>query len=102
MDVSWLVFAHQVFQSIAGAFELPGMPDFLREEDVRSTYEQLTSATLGDLTWFHLYNGVIWCVVFMRTGARQLRFGEIEQPEDVETLFHCKPLIDRLLDEVGA
>ena len=102
MDVSWLVFAHQVFQSIAKVFELPGMPDFLREEDVRSTYEELTGARLGDLTWYHLYNGVVWCVVFLRTGARQLRFGEIERPEDVEDLFHCKPLIVQLLDEVGA
>lgn len=102
MDVSWLVFAHQVFQSIAEVFELAGMPHFLREEDVRATYEQLTGATLGDLTWFHLYNGVIWCVVFMRTGARQLRFGEIERPATVEDLFHCRPLIERLLDEVGA
>ena len=102
MDVSWLVFAHQVFQSIAGAFELPGMPDFLREEDVRSTYERLTGASLGDLTWYHIYNGVIWCVVFMRTGARQVHFGEIERPDDLETLFHCKPLIVQLLEEVGA
>ncbi|HWU22269.1 MAG TPA: phosphotransferase family protein [Nocardioides sp.] len=102
MDVSWLVFAHRVFQSIAAVFELPGMPDFLREEDVRAAYEEATGATLGDLTWYHLYNGVIWCVVFMRTGTRQIRFGEIERPDDVETLFHCKPLIDQLLAEVGA
>jgi aminoglycoside phosphotransferase (APT) family kinase protein len=102
MDVSWLVFAHQVFQSIAQVFELPGMPDFLREEDVRSTYEQLTGATLGDLTWYHLYNGAVWCVVFMRTGLRQIHFGEVERPDDVETFFHCKPLIEKLLQEVGA
>ncbi|HJQ07138.1 MAG TPA: phosphotransferase family protein, partial [Nocardioides sp.] len=102
MDVSWLVFAHRVFQAIAAVFELPGMPDFLREEDVRASYERLTGATLGDLTWYHLYNGVVWCVVFMRTGTRQIHFGEIERPDDVETLFHCKPLIDQLLAEVGA
>ena len=33
----------------------------------------------------------------MRTGARQVRFGEIEKPDDVETLFHCKPLVERYL-----
>jgi aminoglycoside phosphotransferase (APT) family kinase protein len=102
LDLSWMVFAHQVFESITGMLELPGMPHFLREEDVVATYEQLTGATLGDLTWYHVYNGLQWCIVFMRTGFRQIHFGEIERPDDVESLFHCKPLVERLLDEAGA
>ncbi len=102
LDASWIVFAHQVFQTIAQVFELPGMPEFLSEESVKTTYRELSGVELGDLTWYHLYNAVIWCVVFMRTGLRQVRFGEIEQPDDIETLFHCKPLVERLLAEVGA
>jgi aminoglycoside phosphotransferase (APT) family kinase protein len=102
LDVSWMVFAHQVFESISGMLELPGMPHFLREEDVVARYEDLTGATLGDLDWYHVYNGLEWCVVFMRTGARQIHFGEIERPEDIETLFHCKPLVERYLEKVGA
>ena len=101
LDVSWMVFAHQVFESIASMFELPGMPHFLREEDVLATYERLTGVRLGELTWYHLYNATAWCIVFMRTGARQVRFGEIEKPDDVETLFHCKPLVERYCAEVG-
>ena len=102
LDISWLVFAHQVFETIAGMLELPGMPHFLREDDVRATYADLTGKTLGDLHWYHVYNAVQWCVVFMRTGARQVHFGEIEPPSDVETLMHHKPLLDRLLADVGA
>ena len=102
MDVSWMVFAHLVFESITEVFEMPGMPDFLREEDVKATYAGLTGVELGDLTWFHLYNAVQWCVVFMRTSARQLHFGEIERPDDIETLFHHKPLMERLLSQAGA
>jgi aminoglycoside phosphotransferase (APT) family kinase protein len=102
LDVSWLIFAHRVFQSIAEVMELDGMPDFLAEGDVRETYQGLTGARLGDLTWYHLYNGVIWCIVFMRTGLRQVHFGEIEQPDDIEVLFHCRPLVEELLAEVGA
>ena len=101
LDVSWMVFSHQVFESIATLFELPGMPHFMREEDVLATYEQRTGVRLGELTWYHLYNATAWCIVFMRTGARQVRFGEIEKPDDVETLFHCKPLVERYLAEVG-
>ena len=88
----------QVFESITGVLEMPGMPHFLREEDVKATYAELTGVQLGDLTWYHLYNAVQWCIVFMRTGARQIHFGEIERPDDIETLFHHKPLIERLLD----
>jgi aminoglycoside phosphotransferase (APT) family kinase protein len=102
LDVSWLVFAHQVFESITTTFGLPGMPDFLREEDVVATYERISGVRLRPLSWFHVRNATQWCIVFMRTGARQIHFGEIERPDDVESLFHCKPLAEKLLEEVGA
>ena len=41
-------------------------------------------------------------MVFMRTGARSIHFGEVERPDDIETLFHHKPLMERLLAEAGA
>ncbi len=102
LDLGWLVFAHRVFETIAEIMELPGMPHFLREEDVRATYAELTGVDVGDLTWFTLYAAVQWGVVFMRTGARQVHFGEIELPDEVEGFMHHRPLFERLLDEVGA
>ena len=102
MDLAWLVFAHRVFESIAGALELPGMPDFLREDDVRSTYAGATGVEVGDLSWYQLYDAVQWAIVFLRTGARQVRFGEIEQPDDIESLMHHRQLFEQLLDEAGA
>ena len=100
LDLSWLIFAHQVFESITAVLELPGMPHFLREQDVLATYESFTGVAIGDLTWFHLYNAVQWCVVFMRTGARQIHFGEIERPDDIETLMHHKGLMESILERV--
>ncbi|GAW51582.1 MULTISPECIES: phosphotransferase family protein [unclassified Nocardioides] len=102
LDVSWIVFAHQVFETITGMLELPGMPHFLVEADVVAAYEEIAGVELGDLHWYHVYNAVQWCIVFMRTGARQIHFGEIERPADIETLFHHKPLMERLLGEAGA
>lgn len=102
MDLAWLVFAHRVFESIARVMELPGMPDFLREDDVRATYAEATGVEVGDLSWYQLYDAVQWGIVFMRTGARQVRFGEIEQPDDVESLMHHRQLFEQLLDEAGA
>ncbi|MCW1957056.1 MAG: phosphotransferase family protein [Mycobacterium sp.] len=99
LDVAWIIFAHMVFQELAGLAQLPGLPRVLREQDVRATYQRLTGVELGDLRWFYVYSAVIWCVVFMRTGARRAHFGEITKPDDVETLFYHGSLLKRLLEE---
>ncbi len=97
MDAAWMVFAHMVFQELAGLAGMPGLPDFMREDDVKATYADKTGVELGDLNWFYVYSGVIWCCVFMRTSARRVRFGEIEKPDDVETLFYHGALLRRLI-----
>ncbi len=99
LDVGWIIFAHMVFQELAGLAGLPGLPEVMREDDVRATYRALTGTSLGDLRWFYAYSGVIWCCVFMRTGARRVRFGEIEKPDDVETMFYHASLLERLIGE---
>ncbi|GAC1385409.1 MAG: phosphotransferase family protein [Marmoricola sp.] len=102
LDLAWLAFAHEVFQGIAGVFELPGLPDFLRPEDIAATYAEITGITVGDLTWYRVYAGVQWGIVFMRTGMRQYHFGEIEKPESSDALMHHAPVFKRLLEEVRA
>lgn len=99
LDVAWIIFAHMVFQELAGLAGLPGLPGVMREEDVRATYQKLTGIELGDLRWFYVYSGVIWCVVFMRTGARRVHFGEMERPDDVESLFYHGGLLKRLMEK---
>ncbi|QYJ02561.1 phosphotransferase family protein [Nocardioides panacisoli] len=102
MDLAWLVFAHRVFDEIATALGLPGLPDVLRPDDVVAAYADRTGVTVGDLTWHQVHAAVQWCCVFLRTSVRQVHFGEIEQPEDVESVYHHRPLVERLLEEVGA
>ena len=101
MDAAWMIFAHMVFQELAGLAGMPGLPDFMREDDVKATYDAKTGVELGDLNWFYIYSGVIWCCVFMRTSARRIRFGEIEKPDDVETLFYHGALLRRLIGGEG-
>jgi aminoglycoside phosphotransferase (APT) family kinase protein len=99
LDVAWMVYAHMVFQELAGLATMPGLPGVMREEDVRATYQRLTGAQLGDLNWFYVYSGVMWACVFMRTSARRVHFGEIEKPGDVESLFYHAALMKRLIGE---
>jgi aminoglycoside phosphotransferase (APT) family kinase protein len=98
LDVAWLIFAHMVFQELTGLANLPGLPNVLREDDVRETYRGLTGVELGDLRWFYAYSGVMWACVFMRTGARRVHFGEIEKPADPESLFYHGALLKRLIE----
>ncbi|MEV6555833.1 phosphotransferase family protein [Nocardia sp. NPDC051756] len=102
LDLAWLIFAHRVFQTIANTYGLPGMPDFLRAEDVTATYREYSGVQIGDLTWYTLYAALNYCVVFMRSGGRQVHFGEMERPDDIEILFHHKSLVEELLAELGA
>lgn len=99
LDVAWMIFAHMVFEELAGLATLPGLPAVMREEDVRATYHRLTGVQLGDLHWFYVYSGVMWACVFMRTGARRVHFGEVEKPDDVESLFYHATLMKRLIGE---
>lgn len=99
LDVAWIIFAHMVFQELVGLAGMPGLPEILREQDVRATYQQLTGVELGDLKWFYVYCAVVWSCVFLRTGARRVHFGEMETPQDVESLFYHASLLKRLLQE---
>ena len=99
LDVAWMIFAHKVFQELAGLANMAGLPNVMAEDDVRATYQRLTGVELGDLHWFHVYSAVMWAIVFMRTGARRVHFGEIEQPDNVESLFYHGALLKRLIGE---
>ncbi|WP_228538105.1 phosphotransferase family protein [Nocardia sp. XZ_19_385] len=102
LDLAWLVFAHRVFQTIASTYGMPGMPDFLREADAKAAYAEYSGVEVGDLTWYTMFAALNYCVVFMRSGGRQVHFGEMARPDDIEILFHHKPLVEELLAELGA
>jgi aminoglycoside phosphotransferase (APT) family kinase protein len=99
LDVAWMIYAHMVFQELTGLAGLSGLPEVMREEDVRTTYQRLAGVEIGDLRWFYVYSGVMWACVFMRTGARRVHFGEVEKPDDVESLFYHAGLMKRLIGE---
>jgi aminoglycoside phosphotransferase (APT) family kinase protein len=97
LDVAWLVFGHMVFEDIARVFDLPGMPGFLRPDDVVARYETTAGVALRDLRWFLVYAAVQWGIVFLRTSARQLHFGEIEPPDRVDDLLRHSAVFERLI-----
>jgi aminoglycoside phosphotransferase (APT) family kinase protein len=97
LDVAWLIYGHRVFEDIAAGYGLGGMPDFLRPDDVSTTYESLTGHAVRDLEWYGTYAAVQYAIVFLRTGARQVHVGEITMPDAVDDLIMNREPLERML-----
>jgi aminoglycoside phosphotransferase (APT) family kinase protein len=76
---------------------LPGMPEFLRLDDVAATYEARTGHALRDITWYATYAALQYAIVFLRTGARSVHFGEIDRPAAVDDLIMNREPLERML-----
>ena len=93
VDLGWLIHAHRSFEDIAALAGLPGMPEFMRRAEVVARYTATSGYEPRDLDFFETYAALQWGIVFLRTGTRQVRFGEREMPaEPDELLFNRDPL----------
>jgi len=98
LDLAWMIYAHAVFEDLARVFELPGMPHFMRRDEVASTYESMTGYTPRDLDFYMVYAAVQWGIVFVRTGLRAVHFGEEQMPTNVDDFIRNAPSLERMLD----
>jgi len=97
LDVAWLIYGHRIFEDIANSMDLPGMPQFLRPDDVAGRYESLTGHTLRDLGFYGTYAALQYAIVFLRTGHRQVHFGEVDAPSHVDDLVMNREPLERML-----
>lgn len=100
VDLAWVVFLHCFFQDIANVFEMPGIPDFSRREDVVATYEQLSGHTVRDFDWYVVYAALRHAVVMSQVKRRMIHFGEEQQPENPDDFVMHAALLRRLLDGI--
>jgi aminoglycoside phosphotransferase (APT) family kinase protein len=97
LDVAWMIHAHRGFEDLANLMGLPGMPEFLRREDVVARYTAASGYELRDLDFYEVYCAVQWAIVFLRTGTRQVRFGERERPDDPDEFLYNREPLQRML-----
>lgn len=97
LDVAWLIWAHRNFEDITAELGLPGMPDFLRPDDVVEKYERLTGHELDDLDFYLTYSAVQFGIVYLRVGRRSVHFGDREMPDDPDELLINRRPLERLL-----
>jgi aminoglycoside phosphotransferase (APT) family kinase protein len=97
LDIAWLIYSQSVFQDIAGSLGLPGLPDFLRPDDVFTEYERRTGHAPRDLDFFGTYAALQWAIVFVRTARRSVHFGEREMPDDLDDVIVNRDGLDAML-----
>jgi len=97
IDIAWLVGGHHVFQDIAGLFGSPGMPHFMRLEDVATQYEAATGHAVRDIDFYLTYTAIQWAIVFVIAGLRRVHFGEQAMPDDVQGLILNRGPLERML-----
>jgi len=97
IDIAWLVGGHQVFEDIAGMFGSPGLPHFMRLEDVATQYEAATGHAVRDMDFYLTYTAVQWAIVFVLAGLRRVHFKEQPMPDDVQELIINRGPLERML-----
>jgi aminoglycoside phosphotransferase (APT) family kinase protein len=97
VDLGWLVYAHRAFHTMATTWGMPGMPDFLRPDDVAARYEAVAGYAPRDLDWYIAYAAVQWGVVGLITGLRAVHFGERDMPDDIDDLLYNRGSLEPIL-----
>ncbi len=98
VDLAWVVFLHRFFQDIATVFEMPGIPDFCRRDDVVATYEAISGHTVRDFDWYLMYAALRHAVVMSQVKRRMIHFGEEQQPDDPNDYVMHSAALKQLLD----
>jgi aminoglycoside phosphotransferase (APT) family kinase protein len=97
-DLGWLIFFHRYFQDYAEQANVPGMPGFLRRDDVAEAYAAASGHEPRNLDWYLAYAALRQALVSIRTSDRQIHFGERPAPEDPEDLIQQCAMLERILD----
>lgn len=98
MDIGWMIFMHTFFHEIAIAIGLPGMPDFLRREDVIATYETRSGRPVQNLEWFEVYAALRHGMIMTKVRERSVHFGEAEWPDDIDSVIPHRHVLEQMLD----
>ncbi|MBI4518285.1 MAG: phosphotransferase family protein [Deltaproteobacteria bacterium] len=97
LDLGWMIFMHRFFEDIAAKMGLPGMPHFLRRDDVAATYESLSGHTPRDLDFYTMYAALRHGIIMSRIQRRAIHFGEATMPEDVDDLIMHRATLEAML-----
>lgn len=98
MDLGWMIFLHRFMQDLAETMELPGLPGFMRVNDVAATYEDLTGYAPRDLEFYLVYAALRHGVVMSRVKQRSVAFGQDVRPDDPDDMVMHRAALEAMLE----
>ncbi len=97
VDLAWMVWMHFFFEEMLGKHGMGGLPDMLTPSDVAATYQKLSGYEPRDLPFYLTYNAIRYAIVMFRIGRRQLLFGEMEMPDELDDMVGVRTELEELL-----
>jgi aminoglycoside phosphotransferase (APT) family kinase protein len=97
VELAYFIVMHRVFEDAAAEHGFPGMPHFLRADDVLTEYEQITGHTPRDFEFYAMWNFTRYGFISAQVSRRSVHFGEMEMPDDVDDLIRIRDALEHLL-----
>ncbi len=98
LDLGWMIFFHRFFEDLAHSAGLPGVPDFLRRDDVAATYADVTGYRPSHLDFYTTYAALQHAVIMVRIHLRAVAFGQAELPDDPDAMIMHRDTLTAMLD----
>jgi aminoglycoside phosphotransferase (APT) family kinase protein len=98
LDLGWMIFLHRFFEDLARSAGLPGLPDFLRRDDVADAYADLTGYRPADLDFYTAYAALQHAIIMVRIQLRAIAFGQAERPADPDEMIMHRVALAKMLD----
>ncbi|ANZ23610.1 aminoglycoside phosphotransferase [Rhodococcus sp. WB1] len=99
MDLAWMTFLHRFFEDIAAAAGLPGLPGFLRLDDVARAYAQRTGHVPRDLHFYTVHAALQHAIIMLRIHTRAVHFGQAQPPGDPDDAIMHRAALEAMLDD---
>lgn len=98
VDLGWMAYLHLFFEDLATDLGAPGLPDFMRVEDLIAEYRLVSGRSLGDLRWHVAYAAMRHGVIMRRVTERAVLFGEAVRPDDLDDMIIHRETLRQMLD----
>jgi aminoglycoside phosphotransferase (APT) family kinase protein len=98
LDLGWIIYLHRFFQDLTESSGQPGLPGFLRRDNVEERYAELTGHTPRAMDFHTLYAALRQAVVMLRIGYRQVHFGEARPPADPDDLILHRGSLEAMVE----
>ena len=97
IDLGWMLFLHRFFQDLTEQMEMPGLPGFMRCDDVCARYEQVSGVAPRDLRFYMFYAALRHGIVMSRIQHRLVAAGQATMPDDPDDMIMHRTTVEQML-----